>query len=371
MLLIDRYLFRELLGPTLVATAALSGVALLSESLSALDLLVDDRQSVFIFTKVIVLAMPQLVAMILPVAVLVGALVSLNRLHTEQEIVICFAGGMSRWRVIAPAMRLAGAVTLVSMVLTLWVQPLSYRALRETLQGVRGDIAGTMIRPGKFSHPAPGVTVFAQSVDDDGDIHNLFIDRETKSGRDTTVMAREGRLQVRGDAPMLLLRHGANQEISKSGTLNFLSFDQYVFDLRPLSPPGRPVIYKLSDRYLHELLFPDLRGAWERANVTKMLAEAHSRLAGPLYNVAFMAMALAAVIGGSFSRMGYGTRIGAVACAALLVRVGGFGAQAAAGSSPAANLVQYLIPLLAAILSLALLFQPRAQRRLALATAPA
>src|SRR5215472_8790791 len=98
MQLIDRYLFRELLGPSLLATAALSGVALLSESLSALDLLVDDRQSVFTFVKVIVLAMPQLIAMVLPVAILVGALVALNRLHTEQEIVICFAGGMSRWR---------------------------------------------------------------------------------------------------------------------------------------------------------------------------------------------------------------------------------------------------------------------------------
>lgn len=371
MQLIDRYLFRELLGPSLLATAALSGVALLSESLSALDLLVDDRQSVFTFVKVIVLAMPQLVAMVLPVAVLVGALVALNRLHTEQEIVICFAGGMSRWRVIAPALQLAGAATLVCLVLTLWLQPLSYRALRETLQGVRADIAATMIKPGKFSHPAPGVTVFAQSVDDDGSIHNLFIDRESRSGRDTTLMAREGRLQTRGDAPMLLLRHGANQEISKAGTLNFLAFDQYVFDLRPLMPPDRPVIYKLSDRYLHELLFPDLRGSWERANLGKMLAEAHSRLAGPLYNLAFMVMALAAVIGGSFSRMGYGTRIAVVACAALIVRVAGFSAQAAAGSSPIFNLVQYLIPISTAALSLALLFPARARRRLELAGAPA
>lgn len=371
MQLIDRYLFRELLGPSLLATAALSGVALLSESLSALDLLVSDRQSVITFVKVIFLAMPQLIAMVLPVAVLVGALVSLNRLHTEQEIVICFAGGMSRWRVIAPAMQLAGAATLVCLVLTLWVQPLSYRALRQTLQGVRADIAGTMIRPGKFSHPAPGVTVFAQSVDDDGVIHNLFIDRESASGRDTTLMAREGRLQTRGDTPMLLLRHGANQEISKAGTLNFLAFDQYVFDLRALMPPEKPVIYKLSDRYLHELLFPDLNGAWERANLRRMLAEAHSRLAGPLYNIAFMAMALAAVIGGSFSRMGYGARIAIVACAALVVRVAGFSVQAAAGSTPALNLLQYLIPLAATAVALRLLFVARAQRNFELAGAPA
>lgn len=371
MQLIDRYLFRELLGPTLLATAALSGVALLSECLSALDVLVDQRQSMVVFLKIVLLAMPQLIAMILPVAVLVGALVALNRLHTEQEIVICFAGGMSRLRVISPALQLAAAMSLICLVLTLWIQPLCYRALRETLQSVRADIAGTMIRPGKFSHPAPGVTVFAQAVDDDGTIHNLFIDRDTGSGRDNTVMAREGRLQNRAGVPMLVMRHGANQEFSKTGTLNFLSFDQYVLDLRPLMAPDRPVIYKLSDRYLHELIFPDLRGAWERANAGKMLAEAHSRITGPLYNIAFMSMALTAVIGGSFSRMGYGTRIAAVACAALVIRVAGFSAQAAAGASPALNLLQYSIPLGAALLAMALLFARRSHRRLELAGVPA
>ncbi|HZZ34252.1 MAG TPA: LPS export ABC transporter permease LptF, partial [Caulobacteraceae bacterium] len=52
MRLIERYLFRQLLGPTLLATAALTAVAILSQSLAALDLLVDQRQSPWIFAKI-------------------------------------------------------------------------------------------------------------------------------------------------------------------------------------------------------------------------------------------------------------------------------------------------------------------------------
>jgi lipopolysaccharide export system permease protein len=368
MQLIDRYLFRELLGPAVVATAALSGVAILSQSLSALDVIVDERQSVFIFAKIILLAMPQLEVLILPVAVLVGALVSLNRLHTEQEIVICFAGGMSRWRVMAPALTLAALATVTSLVLTLWIQPLCYRELRRTLSDVRTDISGALIRPGAFSHPAPGVTVFAQSMDDDGAIHNLFIDRATPSGRDSTVMAREGRIERRGGAPMLVLRHGANQEFSKTGVLNYLSFDQYVLDLRPLAPPNRAIIYKLSDRYLHELFFPDLRGAWEQTNAGKLLAEGNARIADPLYNLTFMALALAGVIGGSFSRMGYGQRIAVAACAALMSRVLGLVIEGASGATPALNVVQYVIPLGVAAAAIAALYLRReSPRPLALA----
>ena len=365
MQLIERYLFRQLLGPTLLATAALSVLAVISQSLSALDILVNQRQSPILVAKIILLAMPHLLVINLPVAVLVAALAALNRLHTEQEIVICFAGGMSRWRVISPAIRLALLAAMVSLALSLWVQPLCYRVMRQTLESMRADLAATMIRPGQFTHPAPGVTVYAQSIDDEGVIHNLFINLANARGRDTTVTAREGRLEKRHGAPALILRHGANQEFSAAGVLNFLSFDEYVLDLGPLVSFDRAVHYKLSDRYPHELFFPDLRQAWEKANRAQLLAEGHSRLAAPLYNIAFMAMALAGVIGGSFSRVGYGARIAAVAAAALVVRTLGLAAQIAASAQPSLNALQYAAPLIATLVAAVVVFgsPARAERR--------
>jgi lipopolysaccharide export system permease protein len=107
------------------------------------------------------------------------------------------------------------------------------------------------------------------------------------------------------------------------------------------------VTYKVPDRYLHELLYPDLTQAWERQNRVKMLAEANARLATPLYTIAFMAMALAAVIGGPFSRLGYARRIVAVGAAAGLARILGVGAQALCDSAVWANVLQYAIPLAA------------------------
>src|SRR5436305_15284051 len=115
MRLIDRYLLRQLLGPTLLATAALTGVALLSQSFNSLDYIVNQRQSAVVFLKITLLSMPQLTNMILPIAVFVAALVALNRLHTEQEIVVCFAGGMSRSRVTPPAMRLGSPLAFAAL----------------------------------------------------------------------------------------------------------------------------------------------------------------------------------------------------------------------------------------------------------------
>lgn len=362
MSLIERYLFKQLLGPTLLATLALVAVALLSQSLGTLDIMVEQRQSAMVFAKITFLALPQLLNMILPIAIFVASLVALNRLHTEQEIVVCFAGGMSRWRVIAPAIKLASLAMLVTLVVNLWVQPYFYRTMRDELFAVRTDLAASLVRAGEFSQPSSDLTVYAQSIDQQGIMRNMFLNQEKAEGGSTTFFARQGKIAKRNGEPILIMRQGSNQELSSEGVLNFLKFDEYIFNLAPFMNSYELVHYKISDRYMHELMFPDLQQEWEQRNRVKMIAEFHSRLSSPLYNLAFMAMALNAVIGGAFSRLGYGRRIAMIAGVAAFVRILGFGVQAACDDNAALNVLQYAVPLIATWWALAKLFKQKSSR---------
>ncbi len=362
MSLIERYLFKQLLGPTLLATIALVAVALLSQSLGTLDIMVEQRQSAMVFAKITFLALPQLLNMILPIAIFVASLVALNRLHTEQEIIVCFAGGMSRWRVIAPAIKLASLAMLVTLCVNLWVQPYCYRTMRDELFAVRTDLAASLVRAGEFSQPSSDLTVYAQSIDQQGIMRNMFLNQEKAEGGSTTFFARQGKIAKRNGEPILIMRQGSNQELSREGVLNFLKFDEYIFNLAPFMNTYELVHYKISDRYMHELMFPDLQQEWEQRNRVKMIAEFHSRLSSPLYNLAFMAMALNAIIGGAFSRLGYGRRIAMIAGVAAFVRILGFAVQAACDDSAALNVLQYGVPLIATWWALAQLFRQKSSR---------
>src|SRR5215217_1912278 len=362
MRLIERYLFRQLLTPTLLAAAALGGVGLLSQSLGQLDIIIEQRQTAWVFVQVIVLAMPQLMNLILPIAIFVAALVALNRLQADHELVVCQAAGMTRWRIISPAMRLAVLAVLIGLFVNLFVQPASYRAMREIVFAAKTDLAATLVRKGEFTQPAPRLTVYGQDVDPDGLIHNLFIHQRTDNGGATTYTAREGRITYRDGDPVLVMRHGSNQELSRNGVLNFLSFEEYALELSPFLNRSDNITYKASDRYLHELFFPDLAGEYERKNVEKLLAEGHSRIASPFYSLAFMAMALAAVLGGSFSRLGYARRIATAGAAAALVRIIGFAVQAASEDSPGLNVFQYVIPFAATAWAFGQLYRPVSKR---------
>ncbi len=344
MKLIERYLLRQLLGPTLAASVALAGVALLSSSLGQLELIVDQGQSATVFATITLLALPQLLSLVLPIAVFVASLIALNRLQTEQELVVCFASGMSRWRVIAPVVRLAAGVALVILVLNLFAQPVAARLVREQLFKIRTDLAATLVREGDFSTPSGELTVYTQRAERDGRLLNIFIHEERPQGP-RTVIAKEGRLVQRAAGPALLLRIGSSEEYDSSGVLNFTQFSLNTFDLAPFVNTEDKLHYKISDRWLHELVSPDLRHDWERHNRTKMLAEANSRLAAPLYSFTFVMLALAAVVGGQFNRLGYNRRIIYAAAIAGVTRILGFGAQAACDDVAALNVLQYAIPL--------------------------
>ena len=93
-----------------------------------------------------------------------------------------------------------------------------------------------------------------------------------------------------------------------------------------------------------------------------MLAEGHARLSSPLYNIAFMAMALAAILGGGYDRMGYGRRIAWAGAAAAITRILGFIVQAASESHAWLNLLQYAIPLAAMGLALRNVFRQKVSR---------
>jgi lipopolysaccharide export system permease protein len=364
MNLIDRYLFRQLLGPALLATLAFSTVMLLGQSLSALDLIVNQGQSAAVFLKITLLSLPQLVSMILPITLFVASLVALNRLQTEQELVVCFAGGMSRWRVISPVLRLAVMAAIISLAINLWATPYCARLMREELYKVRTDLASTLVQAGQFTQPSKGLTLYAQEVQNHDTLKNLFVNEEQPDGTSSTFSAREGQIAQRNGQPVLIMKHGSEQTPSRAGVLNFVLFEENTFELAPFLPKGETVHYKASDRYLHELFYPDLSQVWERNNRLKLYAEGHQRLSEPLYNLALVALALSAVLGGGFSRLGYGKRILTAIAVAAVTRIAGFGVQAVADDNVWLNILQYATPLAAVAWGLHQVFQglPRTSR---------
>ena len=341
---VQRYLFHRVLRSVLIIVGGLTLLAILAQGLSQTDIIVENRQGALTFFKIVALGVPQIVALLTPMAMFVASIWALNRLHRDSEIVVAQAAGMTRWQVASPILRLAVLGAVVHLGVNLWVQPSAQREMRATINDARADLASSLVRPGQFTTPDANLTVFAREQDGQ-DLIGVQIAERVGQPDSRDYLAERGRFIEVDGQPAIVMFNGQIHQLDQNGALSILNFEQSTFDLTPFVQENGKLNLKASDRYLHELLFIDRSSYEERRNETEFLAEANSRLASPLISVAMAMLAILAVMGGNFSRRGYSRRIVLASTGALVLIIVQLTVQSASGSDPLVNLAQWLVPI--------------------------
>jgi len=360
----QRYLFRNVLRTLIAIVGGLALIAILTQGLSQIqDTIVQNRASMLTFLWASLLATPQIISLLMPIALFIATAAALNVAHRENEVVVAQASGMSNWQVASPVLRLAMLAAILHLGLNLWVQPAASRELRTTLTSASTDLASSLVREGTFMTHSDGLTTFAGNVDG-SDITFLVANDSRNPGNEVTYIAKTAFLSELEGKPALILRDGMRQSVRNSGATESLTFQQSPLELGAFVNDQKAIILEESDRFLPELFYPDMTNHYDNANVDMLLAEGHARIATPLLNIAMAMLALYAVLGGDFSRRGYARRIAIASGVALLVRLAAFGATSSASTDPELNAVQYVLPIVViAVISFLFCVQPILKRR--------
>jgi len=346
---VSAYIFRQALGPLLAILGALAAIAILTQGLNQLDIIITNRRAGWAFAYVTLLALPQLISLILPMAVFIATVYALNRMQGESEIAVLYGAGVSRRRIARPILQLAVLAALAHLAINTVVQPWSFTERRETLYALSTDVASSLIEEGSFTFPADGITLYARQRGGAGELRDLLIN-DARQDLPITYTARAGAIVTIDGAPAIVLRDGQIQRQTEEGTVDVLDFDRYVLQTGAEAIEEPEYFFlKASDRTLYELFFPDTTSHYDQRNVDQFLAEAHGRLTAPLLNIALAMIALVGVLVGEFSRRGYGRRIMFAAIWALVIRLAALGVQAAAADDPNLNALQYALPIITII----------------------
>ncbi len=363
MTLFQRYMFRQLLWPFLGTIASLSGLAILTQSLSNLDLLAERGETALSFLWITLLAMPQVIALLLPIAVFLAVAIGLNRLVGDSELTVGAAAGMSRRQRLTPVVRLALWVLIANLLINLFVQPASFRQMRELLYEIRTDIAASFMRDGEFVSLGGNVTFYAREIDDDSVMYDIFIE-DGRAGEAAAYAARRGVIVQAERGPVMLLEDGVLTRTDDQGVLSSLTFERYEFELTEFIDSSAAFLFKESDKFLSELLAPSPTDIARSRSAEDLYAEGHYRLSSPLYNLAFALIAAAAFFAVEHRRTGYVRFVILAGVSALMLRLAGFAVQAAAASDSSLNTLQYGLPLVGMGVALGLIGRSSARQRI-------
>ena len=350
--ILARYVFRQTAGAVLLILLSLTGVVWIALALRQLNLVTSQGQEVWLFIKMTLLALPNLMALIAPIALLVASIHVLNRLSGDSELIVMTAGGGTVWTLARPLLLVATIVAVAIAVVNHWAMPWSLRLLREYVIQVRTDLITQVIQPGRFTSPEPSLTFHIRDRALDGELRGLVLHDGRDGKQVTTVLAERGRIvQQDGDAFLLMEDGHIMRRAGPDEPVRIVVFRRYAVDLTRFESKEQGFYLKPRERFWHELVNPEPSDQIAQNQPGLLRSELHERFASVLYPFVFALLAVAFVGRARTTRQ---NRVEAIVLAFLLsagCRLGGLAGNNVVTLRASAVWIVYAIPVIAILLA--------------------
>lgn len=356
---IERYVMWKGLSAFLLTTITLTVIVWMTQALREIDLVTAKGQTLQLFLIISSLAIPSLVVVLAPIALLISILFTMNSLHQESELVIIAAAGGSPKRVTRPLLWVSLFVALLTAFLSIYVAPAGLKQLRGHVIQVRADLISSIMVPGAFTDVDSGLMVHIKDRSVDGFLGGILISDTRNPEISFQYLADRGALVETGPSTYLVMQNGNIVRREKSqNSSSIIEFESYAFDLSQFRERTTKAGYRSKERSTAELL-DDLvnSDANGKNNRSELGAELHSRFVAPLYAFCFAMVAMLFMASPQTTRTGQGVAILSATALAVSIRGFGFAAESLAENSAVGVLTLYAIPLGATIICLILLWQ--------------
>ncbi len=361
---INRYVFRHLAMSTVIVTTVLVFAIWMTQSLRLIEVIVDGSAPIWLFLQLVGLAMPEFLITVLPIGSVAAVLFTYHRLTADSELVVIRASGVGPMGLARPALAMALVVASVSLVLNLYLWPLASQEFRKLSLLVESQYATVFLREGQFNAVDDNITVYFGERRQSDELTSILIHDNRDRDRPVTVVAERGLLMTTDDGPRVIMFDGNRQEMDRDeGRLEMLYFDQYAIDLEVIRPELRERWAEPDERFLGDLLSPDLSHPHDVRKYTVLVAEGHNRLAAPLWVFAYALSVLGVLLSGEGGRRSQGRRI--VLCVMVLVVLQAASLSLAGMTRTDLDMIPllYAVPILTAAAGAGAMYRPMPRSR--------
>lgn len=355
-----RYVFNQTLSAMVIILLSLSGVVWIALALRQLKLVTSKGQDTATLIQMTTLALPGLMALIAPVALLIAAIHVMNRLNSDSELIIFSASGATIWSLAKPFLLLALGTSILLAISNHYLMPWSLRLLREKIVEVRSDLLTQVLLPGRFSTPEKNVVIHIRDRRLDGTLEGILMRDTRKPNELITYLAEQGRIVKQSSGASFLTM--TNGHILRAREINeppeLLIFSSYAIDLERFEGKLQKSSWRPRERYFDELVNPDKTESDYERKKGHYRAELHERLSSPLYPFVFVLIIVAFVGQAQSTRQNrvHVTAFGFLTAASF--RVAGMAAGNVVVINENAVPLLYVIPVTGIALGLYLLARP-------------
>ena len=282
---LDRYLFREFAQSVFAALVILMMVSLGGLFADVLRDIASGKLPAVMLLSQLGLQVIKYLPLIMPLALMLGLLLSIGRLYRDSEMPVLAAIGVGPKRLLRPILMAGAPVVAIIALCSLWLGPWADRFSHDMVEEANRSLLLVGLEPGRFTElPGGGGVVYLGSMSNDGTrFSRIFVYRQHEDRLDVTT-AMHGGLALQGDRDRYLrLEDGFQVEGPLGDALDYRMMHYASNELRM---PGRDDARDDQDPELMptSALFGDPR--------REAHAQLHWRIAPPLVALALMLLAL-------------------------------------------------------------------------------
>ena len=258
MRIFDRYVAREVVVPFVLSLLLLTFLLIIPPILKDAYPLIAKGVDIWVVARVFVLLLPQALAISIPMAVLLGLLISLGRLSADREFVAMQSCGVSIYRLLRPISLIALLATAGTAYITMIARPDANQAFRELVFKEVASRVESKIQPRVLFTDFPSRVLYVRDVDVNHVMHDVLFADTSRPGSTTISFAREGRFIIdRGhQLVQLQLAHGMQHTTTSAHPEEYQGTQ---FDQLNLSLDAQTVFKQSPSRNPPEMSIPELR----------------------------------------------------------------------------------------------------------------
>lgn len=219
-----RYIYRELIFPFIFSIGVVTFILLANFLIKSVDRLLGKGLPAHILLEFLYLNLAWIIAMAVPMAVLVAALMAYGRLAEDNEITALRSSGISFLTIITPSIIFGTVICAVMIYFHNAILPEFNHRARLLASAIYRQRPGLTIEPGYFIDDIPEYSIYVKEKSGES-LRKITIYNKDAQDIQTTIYADSGFIAVDGNVVLFTLYRGQIHEIDLRGLSDYRRID--------------------------------------------------------------------------------------------------------------------------------------------------
>jgi len=229
-----KILFRKILLDSanffFLSLLATSLIIWIFQAVNYLDIMIEDGRSYITYIQYTLLNFPKIISKILPFVLFFSFMFTIIKYEQNNELIIFWHFGIHKLEFIKFFFLISIMLTILQIFFTSIIVPTTQELSRALLRTSEINFFESFIKTKKFNDTIKGVTIYVENKDEEGNLKNIYLEKNTSSENFQITYAKRGVFRYNNNIQKLILYDG--QTISSvNNNINNFKFSKSDFNL--------------------------------------------------------------------------------------------------------------------------------------------